>query len=198
MTANAVWYQDHRHPAPLFATRVLAVDVRGEDGISRYRVVRDTGEIKADPATAHVQKALTELSIYTGAIDGVSGPRTREAVAAYRRSIGLDPDGGVDAALLRRLDYQPEMPRPSPAPRHVSLAERTGSVPSPPSEPIEKVSEVQGALTRLGYTGIDIDGVMGAKTRAAIRDFQRKNDLAVTGEVDAALVKSLRRTSPKG
>jgi localization factor PodJL len=53
------------------------------------------------------------------------------------------------------------------------------------------VTNVQLILTKLGHDVGPPDGVMGAKTRNAIREFQKAEKLPVTGEIDAALVKAL-------
>jgi localization factor PodJL len=53
------------------------------------------------------------------------------------------------------------------------------------------ITNVQLILTKLGYDAGPADGVMGGKTRNAIRAFQETEKLPVTGEIDAALVKAL-------
>ncbi len=53
------------------------------------------------------------------------------------------------------------------------------------------VKNVQMILSKLGYKVGTPDGVMGENTRKAIRSFQAKEKLAVTGEIDAPLVKAL-------
>jgi len=63
-------------------------------------------------------------------------------------------------------------------------ARRKGSARTAASR--EQVRAVQQALKDKGYDPGDIDGAMGPKTRAAIRDFQRKEGLNVTGRIDAA------------
>lgn len=44
--------------------------------------------------------------------------------------------------------------------------------------------DIQAALQSKGYDPGRADGVMDERTRAAIRDFQRDNNLVVTGSVD--------------
>jgi hypothetical protein len=51
--------------------------------------------------------------------------------------------------------------------------------------------EVQRALRHDGYYRGEIDGDIGAGTRAAIRQFQYDHRLEVTGRIDRALVHSL-------
>ena len=48
-----------------------------------------------------------------------------------------------------------------------------------PSSP----AEVQKALTEAGYYKGTVDGIIGAKTRAAIRSFQKENGLTIDGLV---------------
>lgn len=48
----------------------------------------------------------------------------------------------------------------------------------------DQVMEIQIALQGEGYDPGRADGFMDENTRAAIRDFQRDNDLVVTGTVD--------------
>jgi hypothetical protein len=50
-----------------------------------------------------VQRRLGEAGYYRGAIDGVIGNGTRNAIRAYERANGLPVDGRIDAQLLARL-----------------------------------------------------------------------------------------------
>lgn len=50
---------------------------------------------------------------------------------------------------------------------------------------------VQSALAGEGYYRGRIDGVIGEGTRSAIRTYQRRNRLPITGRIDAPLVESL-------
>ena len=59
------------------------------------------------------------------------------------------------------------------------------SVPPPPSS--DRVAEVQENLATLGYQPGSADGVLGPKTRAAIRAFQADHDRRETGEVSEDL-----------
>jgi peptidoglycan hydrolase-like protein with peptidoglycan-binding domain len=49
----------------------------------------------------------------------------------------------------------------------------------------EQVKAVQQALKDKGHDPGDIDGVMGPKTQAALRDYQQKEGLKATGRLDA-------------
>jgi Putative peptidoglycan binding domain len=54
------------------------------------------------------------------------------------------------------------------------------------------VKAVQTALARRGYYRGPIDGVLGPESQSAIRSFQARNGLPVTGRVDGDLFKALR------
>lgn len=56
-----------------------------------------------DQIIASVQSALQEEGYYFGAVDGVLGPLTRQAIAAYQRDHGLAITTVVDAPTLRAL-----------------------------------------------------------------------------------------------
>jgi hypothetical protein len=50
-----------------------------------------------------VQEDLAQQGYYQGPIDGVVGPGTRAAIAAYQRDSGLPVTGAIDGGLLRSL-----------------------------------------------------------------------------------------------
>ena len=53
-------------------------------------------------------------------------------------------------------------------------------------DPVSELSGVQGRLQNLGFDCGTPDGQMGPRTQAALRAFQRRNKLPVTGEPDDA------------
>jgi hypothetical protein len=57
----------------------------------------------AGSTIAAVQRRLGELGYYDGAVDGVMGPRTRSAIAAFESRNGLVVDGTISRPLLNRL-----------------------------------------------------------------------------------------------
>jgi len=58
--------------------------------------------------------------------------------------------------------------------------------PAPSYSPL--IAQVQQRLARMGYDPGMIDGRLGPATRAAIRRFQKANNLPPTGEPDAGLL----------
>jgi peptidoglycan hydrolase-like protein with peptidoglycan-binding domain len=55
----------------------------------------------------------------------------------------------------------------------------------------EQVKQVQQALKDKGHDPGDIDGVMGPKTQAALKDFQKKEGLKETGRMDRETMSKL-------
>ena len=53
------------------------------------------------------------------------------------------------------------------------------------AKPDPMVQKIQAGLKAFGNDGMEIDGVIGSKTRSAIREFQSLFGLPVTGEPDA-------------
>ncbi len=53
------------------------------------------------------------------------------------------------------------------------------------------ITNVQLILNKNGFDAGPADGVLGDRTRAAIRAFQKANGLPETGEIDDALVRAL-------
>lgn len=51
-----------------------------------------------------LQKLLTVLSLYDGALDGVFGPKTKQGVIGYQTIHGLTPDGIVGKLTLAQLN----------------------------------------------------------------------------------------------
>jgi peptidoglycan hydrolase-like protein with peptidoglycan-binding domain len=58
------------------------------------------------------------------------------------------------------------------------------------------VRAAQQALQDKGFDPGPVDGMMGAKTTAAVKEFQQKNNLTVTGTLDADTRDRLMASSP--
>jgi peptidoglycan hydrolase-like protein with peptidoglycan-binding domain len=57
--------------------------------------------------------------------------------------------------------------------------------------PPERVRRLQEGLTAAGFDAGPVDGVMGERTRAALREFQRARGLDPTGEPNQATLTEL-------
>ena len=101
-------------------------------------------------------------------------------LAACKVSDGAPPDANATQS--------PAAPVAQPSAAADPLAARDGSTnvqEVPDSEP-RPVMQAQVVLDRLGFTPGVVDGKPGLSTRNAVAGFQEANDLAKTGELDAA------------
>src|SRR5437763_4620856 len=60
-------------------------------------------EYSGDARVSEVQTALAREGYYDGAVDGVLGPATRNALRHYQRDHGLDATGGITSGVIRAL-----------------------------------------------------------------------------------------------
>jgi peptidoglycan hydrolase-like protein with peptidoglycan-binding domain len=60
------------------------------------------------------------------------------------------------------------------------------------------VKKLQQSLKHQGFEPGPVDGIIGPRTRAAIRSFQKKHALEVTGKADASTLKLLDEKSATG
>lgn len=228
---NAIFSQSQKHPRALFSTRKLAFDPsavardntelasRKERG--ETRVVLDRGEgiaekPKGDETVARVQKTLKQLGLYHGEVDGLTGPKTGEAIRNYQQIVGIQPSGEVDDALVSELMQSPAIVSAIPTPRpgregapeqpdapaaQVATAEMPRETePEPAGLAVQandeseagRIARIQAGLRAFGHDKIDIDGVAGDATVKAIREFQSLFRLEQTGVADAAVEVKMR------
>jgi peptidoglycan hydrolase-like protein with peptidoglycan-binding domain len=60
--------------------------------------------ISNDDEVANLQNLLADRGFYTGAITGVRGPRTKDAIIAAQKAYGLTPDGIAGAKTITALE----------------------------------------------------------------------------------------------
>ena len=60
------------------------------------------------------------------------------------------------------------------------------------------VERAQKALKQMGHDPGPVDGVMGAQTSAALKAYQKKQGLSVTGQLDAATAAKLGESTAGG
>lgn len=205
VSANALWYQPHRHDGVFFKTRVQLAPppARGAEASpvpaanpAPRQVTTEAAPppaVQGDPKVEEVQRILADLSLYTGTVDGLTGPQTRKAIAAYREAAGLPAGEEIDEALLEALGRNE--PRsvasiPVPVPRG-GAAEAPAAV-SQDAAAQADIMRIQAGLRAFGHETMELDGVVGARTRAAILEFQGLFGLPRTGEPDAALALKMR------
>jgi lytic murein transglycosylase len=96
------------------------------------------------------------------------------AIRAYNNSTSYALAVGL---LADRIEGKPPLTRPWPDDQPLTLADRVGA---------------QTALNRLGYDAGEPDGIMGLKTRAAARAWQKARGLPADGYLSYGLIQALK------
>ena len=119
----------------------------------------------------NIQKELSARGYYDGAIDGVQGPRTDQAIKNFQKGQGQNTLEPSDA-LLDKIRNTP-----------VKNNDVTGSINTPPEGERRslRVLALQRTLARLGYGPVRQSGTFSEDTKAAIERFERDWQLPVTG-----------------
>jgi peptidoglycan hydrolase-like protein with peptidoglycan-binding domain len=203
VSANALWYQPYPHAGAFFATRSIEGFPRAgaDEPETTINIVRPgPAPIKSDPVVEQVQGILKNLDLYSGPVDGISGPNTRKAIQAYQQKAGLNASGEIDSALLDQLGATPTTSAlvPHPVPRPVETAAVAAPMPAsapvnvPAQAPDARIVKIQAGLKAFGNDDMQLDGVVGARTKAAIKEFQSLFGLPETGEPDEVVYVKMR------
>ena len=91
-----------------------------------------------------------------------------------------------------------EQRKAAPAARPEEASASLSAFDSPPPPPPQRdgtVMRAQALLAQLGLYRDAIDGLLGQRTTAAIREFQRRASMAQTGEISQALLETLEETA---
>lgn len=136
-----------------------------------------------------LQQALMDAGIFVrGGADGVFGPVTKQAVITFQGARGLPATGVVDQATSSALATN--------AGGGSSSSGVTGLARGAQGAAVRAVQE------RLIASGVFLaggaDGVFGAATERAVRQFQGWNGLDVTGTVNAATASKLAVSESNG
>ena len=140
-------------------------------------------------SVADTQRFLLITGYDAGRVDGIPGPETQSALAAFAAAEGLQGSGAITPDLSHRL-RQVALRGDGSDGLGGSLAAMAAATGFP------SVPKAQRALTALGYQPGPIDGILGPHTAGALRAFQGDNALPVTGRLDAATAAKLDALSP--
>ena len=136
-----------------------------------YSTIRpgDTGS-----AVRNLQYTLYELGYYDGAIDGIYGQTTSDAVRSFQIENGLKPvDGIAGNATLSRMYSSNAIPATAAGDLYETVR---------PGDSGDVVVQIQDVLVSIGYLApSQISGVYDAATETAVRNFQTANGLKVDG-----------------
>jgi peptidoglycan hydrolase-like protein with peptidoglycan-binding domain len=146
-----------------------------------------TIQLRHDPVVEAVQRELAAAGYYKGAVDGVIGRKTRQAISAYQQAVGLEPDGRPSAELADHIRFTREV-------AEASLF--TGTIEAAPDAELRaSIRRVQTGLAELAYSPGAITGELNNQTREAIRAFERHRNMPETGEISDRLLAELAKMS---
>lgn len=147
---NALYAQPGPHPAPFFfgnsaparntpapvrTGRVAPADPAGPVRMPAAQGV--PGVIDETVLVRQIQDALYQRGYDIGEIDGLMGPRTRAAIAAFERDMGLAETGIPSSELLIRLGLDPQ-----PVSRSAAPAQSPAVASAPPKQQKSEISRV--------------------------------------------------------
>jgi peptidoglycan hydrolase-like protein with peptidoglycan-binding domain len=133
-----------------------------------------------------VQRELTRLGYPTGGTDGVWGRNTRNAIATWQRDRKEKVTGYVTEAQLKLLARGVVVTPPDEVdPGTLAPAEIEAALKLTRTQR----TTIQKQLITLGYDAGVVDGLWGAKTRTAIKSWQKANKKTQTGYVTASQVR---------
>lgn len=140
----------------------------------RSRAAPTPGAMPVDANTlARIQTELRVRGYPVPLISGRMDAPTRQAIREYQQGQGVPVTGEPSQALLEEL--------------------RAGSAEPSPEAGLsrERRAAAQRALNARGYDAGPPDGVLGPRSRVAIRSFQAANDLGASGTLDMPTLQRL-------
>jgi murein DD-endopeptidase MepM/ murein hydrolase activator NlpD len=136
-----------------------------------------------DPDVAALQVGLRARALYAGTVDGVLGPSTVDAVRQLQLRKGLVADGvpgPQTRAALGRYGRSAPLGR-----RTLALGSRGWDV-----------AALRFSLAWHGFPSGPMDGRLGARTRRALKKFQRRAGVHADGTAGPSTLAALRRPLP--
>ena len=192
--------------APLATAATVAAQVPSSQLLAQQtETVLEQGSTGS--AVRDLQAMLALMGYYSGAVDGIYEQATIQAVRQFQTDAGLVADGIVGPITWQRLlptpasltaAEQPEQPspvgnvEPEPPENDQQPAVDLASLPVLQFEDEgPEVSRLQGLLAADNFYTGPVDGVFGAQTEEAVKQFQEETGLFVDGVVGPATWRSL-------
>jgi len=157
----------------------LQSDTYVANGSPQVLLVNDYGS-QSSNTVKNLQQLLSDRGFYGGAIDGINGAMTTEAIILAQKTYGLIADGVAGYVTIAALEAD------------------SGSYVEPvittPNNPVAdgSVKQGQALLSSLGFYDGAIDGVQGSRTTEAIKKAQAFYGLPVDGVLGASTLAALQ------
>jgi len=88
---------------PYYADDYYPYDYYADDQPYDNTEPSNNGVLAADPTVEAIQERLAQLGYYTGPVDGIFGPTTRDAVANYQVANQLNVTGSLSPDTMQSL-----------------------------------------------------------------------------------------------
>jgi peptidoglycan hydrolase-like protein with peptidoglycan-binding domain len=147
---------------------------------SNYVPKSNVASTKSD-SIKNLQQLLSDRGFYGGAIDGINGPMTQEAIILAQKTYGLVTDGVAGSLTMAAL----ESGSTAISYKETASQETTSNVTD------NSIKKGQTLLSQLGLYDGAIDGIQGSKTTAAIKKAQTLYGLPVDGVLNAETLAAL-------
>lgn len=142
---------------------------------STFGALADGNQYVDSDTVRQVQQILNDRGFRTG-VDGIMGPRTQAALKRFQRARDLDPTGQLNRQTLVALGIQKS---DSTAGDDENRYDR------------ETIRSAQRTLNNRGFNAGPANGSMAPQTRAALRDFQKSENLQETGLLNPGTLQAL-------
>ena len=137
-----------------------------------------------------LQQRLKDLGYYTIRVDGIFGSGTQRAVRWFQSVNGLSVTGKADNATQQLLYSAQAKAASGYSPDSYDTLSRSNRYKA-------AVVPLQRRLKALGYLSGSADGYFGSNTYRAVRNFQSRNGLSVTGVADSSTQQLLYSSSAR-
>ena len=125
-----------------------------------------------------LQHRLFQLAWYPAQMSGTFDKATVKAVRGFQRKRGFEVTGEVDHRTWRRLLRMTRKPTDD------EMFNRAGPALFSPGDSGPRVREIQARLRQIAWFFGDVTDTYGDQTTVAVKGFQAKRMIPVTGEVD--------------
>jgi peptidoglycan hydrolase-like protein with peptidoglycan-binding domain len=133
-----------------------------------------------------LQGRLSQLAWFAPPMTGSYDPTTRAGVRGFQDKRGFEATGIVDPRTWRRLLTMTRMPS------EAEMFNRAGPALFEPGDESGQVRNIQARLRQIAWFFGDVSDHYGDQTAEAVRGFQAKRQIPVTGKVDQRTLELLR------
>ena len=160
-------------------TKSAVKEFQSDFGLSADGTAGEATQSAVRSAVVRLQVELKSAGYAPGSADGKFGAKTKKALQSYQSDNGLEKTGAANSATWAAIN------RNTSGLKVASL--RKGSSGT-------QVKYLQRALIGLGYLDGAADGQYGAKTAAAVKEYQRDFGLSADGSAGKNTMTSIKNT----